>query len=524
MRSNKSNGNRWSRYAKRIVPPAATIILSVAILTSAVWIRRQENAHPTPPPSGLPIWPGQSSASTLPIGASQTTSPSDANGKSSSTSTAPSKNGDSGKAPNSTGASSSGTTNASGTSPSKSSSPGASHASGNSTASAGSPPAVDKPSTGSGDVGFAPVTGGSVEPLQVNPVGSSNARSVVTEFGPHPTTTWTAPSVTGPNHAKLLLQSQVSPSSMLVLPLTKGVLWANIPKTVVGSNGVLGPSDAPTTLEYTPFPTSGNAALTHQAQTLGVIPPSVNATVSSGATPPVTWYQPQPASASSGGTSSSVANLASQQADATNPAGNASINPSASTSGESTSGTSGAASATAGNNTQNTSASPTSNGNVSGASSHSSTSGSSSSTSATSSAAVASGTLLYLAGLYQVSGGAVIELRADQSATPANVGTWLYYWNKDTRTLTPITALTNGNGHYAWFAVGSHLVYFGSRSVLPPSLTRFTGQQFAFDIRTLKAARIRLGTWTSDAYTEGDTLIFEIKNATSWAKFTPNGL
>lgn len=482
----------WRRIARGVLPPAATVLLSVAILAGAVWVRKQENTARLESSSAASLG-GTGSVGTQSVGTGSgglpdkgqsLTQPHVTTGN---TTHATSTHGN----PSNTGSNKVSTSKPSG---SKTGQPAG---------KSGNAPAP----TGVSDVGFAPVTGGSVTSMsRAERPSESEVSSVVREFGTNPDTTWQQRSISGPNGVTVTLPAAASPSSDVVLPLRQGVLWAQIPQTQISPTGTLGPSATATSLWYTPFPSAGTQVITQHAQLLGTIPATVTEldssltgpSASSGpftlATPPITWYGPTTGTLGAG-------------------SGNQTAN--------NTTGSGGTT-----NSSMGTGSTGSSSGSASGSSStssSSSTSGNASGTTRTAAAASSAEAYLYLNGLYQTTQGAILALQATSSSATDATATWLYDWREATGQLTPIAALPNGNGTFSWFAPGTNLLYFGIRSVIPPLRIRFSGHQFVYDTATLTLTPIRLGTWASSAYTSGDKLIFDVRNSTSWESFTPAG-
>ncbi|WDL98076.1 hypothetical protein [Alicyclobacillus sp. ALC3] len=468
-----SHNLSWRRVVRTAGPPVGTLLLSLAILSTALWIRNREqavniNVSSVAPIglSGKQVTRGRNKTTTAPEHV-QTSSGTTTGGQHPLSSNAALKNH---------GSSSTGQGHAVGTS----AKPGSS-------------------AHQSADVGFTPVSGGVVTTLtNAAPPSPTDVSAVVSQLGIHPTTTWTTSTVTGPGGSTLTIPSNLSPTSLLVLPLAKGVLWLQVQPTQIGPTGTLGPATSDTTLWYTPYPISGSQMLTAGAQQLGVVPaastnPAALQSVApssdmlSVAAPPSFWYTPVGASSPSATTRTKTAG---------NSAGNSASTSAATQATNSTGSTSGAKGVT-----QGTASASTTN-------------------SASSSTALV---YFYPAGLYQTSQGAVIALEAVSSTAPNMTSTWLYTWNEATTQLTPVTSLWNGNGTYSWYAVGTNVLYFGMRSVIPPSATRYSGHQYLYDTTKLTLTPIRIGTWTSDAYANGNQLVFEERNSTTWASFTPSG-
>ena len=467
----------WRRVVRTAGPPVGTLLLSFAILATALWVRNREQAvninvssvAPIASP-GKEVTRGSNKATTVPHHVQTSSGAATGGHRPPSSSSAPKNH--------------------------EISSTGQGHAVGTSVKPESSPHQ-------STDVGFTPVSGGVVTTLTsgTRPPATS-VSAVVSQLGIHPTTTWTSSTVTGPGGSTLTIPSNLSPKSLLVLPLTKGVLWLQVQPTQIGPTGTLGPATSGTTLWYTPYPISGSQMLTAGAQQLGVVPatstnpaavqsvvPSTD--VLSVVAPPSFWYTPVGASSPSASTRTKTAG--SSAGNSTSTSSSTSTVTQKTNSTGSTSGATGV--------TQGSASSPTT------------------STSSNSAAQV----YFYPAGLYQTSQGAVIALEAVSSSAPNMTSTWLYTWHEATAQLTPVTSLWSGAGTYCWYAVGTNTLYFGMRTVIPPSATRYSGHQYLYDTTQQTLTPIRIGTWTSDAYTSGNQLVFEERNSTTWASFTPSG-
>jgi hypothetical protein len=242
---------------RRAVPAVLTVLASVAILSGAVWIHNQQS-HPTV-------------AATL--GGGNSNFPSTSQDTSTDGNTPvphPAKNTGNETEPASQGADSSSSNH---TSPSSPSSTGPSQPQ-------------------SGDIGFGPVSGGTVKALPDSPLsGGSQASCLVTQYGSSLQTSFGDRGLATPAGNDLPLPSGISSHSLLALSLKSGVLWAPVPETSMDSAGRPFTSNAPTTLYYTPYPSSGDtsATLATGAVSLGQLPVAVT-----GDTSPhdVSWYQP----------------------------------------------------------------------------------------------------------------------------------------------------------------------------------------------------------------------------------------
>ncbi len=375
------------------------------------------------------------------------------------------------------------------------------------------------PTTLSGDVGYTPVTGGTVQTITGPGSGQATLPScVVQQYGPQPQTTLTTANLQIPSGGTFTLPAGTSRNTLLAIPLHQGVLWAVVPATAMTPQGGLGAAQNSTTLYYTPYPShvTSHVDLTQGAVSLGVLP--IKATVSD--IPWTGWYNPSNAGVQ--GTSNSTSNTLSSSSGQlpasthdTNSTTAATANNTASTATNSTSGTNpaGVPSTQSGNQSKGTTS-----GSIATSTSTQKTSRRPASTG--SSSLPAGQAYLYLASLYATYNGAVITLAVNEPGQTQNIA-WTYLWTEQNQVLKPLASLANGKGTYSWLAVGSRLVYWGQRSLIPPDDRYFKGKQFVLNVLTGKLTAIRLGTWTSQAQVYGDNLQFRVQDTTQWEQFTP---
>lgn len=322
------------------------------------------------------------------------------------------------------------------------------------------------------DIGFSPVQGGTVSDPDdsMNPYGGPES-STVTQYGKYPVTTWSGgAAIVGSNKQSYSLPQGVSPKQFVGLTLKQGILWSIIPSTDVTNTGALGSSNAPTLLYYTPYTSAAgqNHNLSMGAMVLGSLPetlPKTEPTLWAG------WYSPIQTATDNASGNTTNSSIASTQ-NAADP-----------------SSTSNSPASTDGGDSAPSSASGT-------------------------------GPYVYLKGLYQTSVGAVIAITVNDNQKGIN-RTWLYLWNESSKSISPLTEIANGNGSYGWFAVGSRVVYFGQRHLLPNN-RNYEGKQYLLNVATGKKTQIALGTWSPESYVIKDELVFRVQQSVTWKVFVPD--
>jgi hypothetical protein len=466
------NQNKLLHTVRVLFPPVFTITASIGILSGAVWIHDHQQQS-------------VAGSHATPVGYNDIAD-TQVNNQSASD-TLPSRHA---PQPGKSGASPNGHTSTSATASQKSTRQTQSSKPQHATNSG------SKQNSQAGDIGFTPVSGGTVTSISTHQAGFSTPSCVVIQYGSSPQTTWKIAEIKAPSGAILSLPKGVNINQILALQLKNGIIWSIIPPTQMGEFGNLEASIRATPLYFTPYPSSTQPeTLLDHAILLGNLPIYLAQGVGY---PAMGWYHPQllsqPQRTQSGRMAGQNLTLQTTVGSAATPSINSSIG------------------------AQPSAGSPTNNaGNMA----QSSTQIKSQSTNTTQTQPTPKGALnLYLQGFYQTSTGAIIVVSASNSSTTNQI--WVYAWNATDKSLNPITALTNGNGTFSWLAITKDLVYFGTRHVLAPDYRFYEGSQHMFNVKTLKTYPIHLGTWTSEVVPYQNDLQFRVKQSVNWMEFHPS--
>lgn len=312
------------------------------------------------------------------------------------------------------------------------------------------------------DVGFAPVSGGQVQGTTPPTTATSVPQSVVAQFGEHPQTDFTPSALTTPMGDVLHLPSGMDTSRLLALPLSKGILWAVVPPEAILANGLMGMAVEPTSIQYTRYQSVSGATqnLTDNTLLLGRLP-----SLASSPTPSATtdWYNPvEPVTHN---------NLIDNGSAVSNGLAN----------------------------TSSTDSSPVSSAP---------------------SVQPPTQPTLYLRGFYQTSVGAVLMILEQQpNGEQSNL---VYLWDEAHMTLKLVCALPNHGGTYSWVAIGYHLIYWETRRLTTTGEQHYVGEDNVYNVQTGLQTRIAFGSWASQATAIGDSLVFQVRNTTTWERFVPN--
>ncbi|MCL6600775.1 MAG: hypothetical protein K6T81_18875 [Alicyclobacillus macrosporangiidus] len=424
------------------------------------------------------------------------------------------------------------------------------------------------------DKGFSPVRGGRVDGEASHPPENRGDACVVRQYGIVPRTTLTGATLTAASGIALTLPQPLT-GRLLAIPLSHGILWWTVEPTDVRQDGTRGPAKAPASLYYTPasaqpaspttgaihltdLPVSGSAegdrpgggSWTRLAKTPTAGPttgrggpggqeaheePSApGAPGSPAATPNATGAPALPTNAEADPSNPSI-NPPAGPKDAATSAGQTDTpvqsNPTpgrdAAAPGPTTNQTASAdgtqtaeqpAGPSAPSDRAETDSTPAA-GQLAGAPGDTNSGGMPPAQSRE--APVAGTHLLYPFGLYRVADGAILAV----SALPVQGGpqeVWLYHWREGDAQLTPLVRLANGGGVYSWFAVGTHLVYWETRQLIPPAMTHFSGVQWVYSTADGQTRRIALGHWVEEAVADGDDLWFRPGGQVTWRRFTPD--
>lgn len=128
-------------------------------------------------------------------------------------------------------------------------------------------------------------------------------------------------------------------------------------------------------------------------------------------------------------------------------------------------------------------------------------------------------TNVYLASLYSDGSGGVIV--ADALAPSGSQTRIVYQFNEATRSVKQLVELPNDGQRYSWLGVAPSHIYWGIRKVDSANPSTYTQRQYMYSIPSDEKKQISLGTWTSTVYVNGEHLIFQVGNTTSWKQFTP---
>jgi|GEM_PF-4346888 len=480
--------HKWTTSWRKVLPPVFTLTASAAILAGSFWYyqNEQQQNHATTG-ENVPTTVGNDSRASQPQFTATNTS--------ANHTTNPSRSSDKGKDKGS------GATNS--TKP----------AQGNPSTSNQTPDTSKNttPAT-EGNIGFSPVSGGSVS-SSLDPVGGVTQpfASVMTQFGANPITNFNIDEIRTQFNVDVVLDKSLtrSPSQLVAIPLSKGVLWA-----VVAGEAQQAAKGTP--LYYTPYGLTNNPSEVvlspSQTQPLGTIPVQTANVAKLGSS----WYNPghKPQSSNQNNTTANAAAVVQGPVNMGQPGDNSSSN------GNSSSGTPNDAS------TQSTAAVYIK---------HPGTYSISTATGAQIQLIddSASTSQLYLSGLYQVNGGAVVTLLAQSNSGNSLLA---YYWNENNESLIPICTVQNTNLSRGWVAVGTQTVYWGQRTLIPPAQQYYKGSQYMTNLSTDKTYGIKLGTWVdtgsvwagkslsapADGPANEDSLYFKAGDTSQWMAFIPN--
>lgn len=314
------------------------------------------------------------------------------------------------------------------------------------------------------------VQGGVAKSVTNEQLTNTTIQSAVIQFGNHPQTTGLAGQLQSGWGTSLSLPKSIATNRLLAVSLHSGILWAVVPPTDINPDGQLGLASSPTNVMYTPYPPKGSKSLTDSSIVVGEIPVNTASEKALG----LSWTHVKPQQ-------KYVVQSSSTATTATTTANNSTSNK----------GTNVAQS-----NATNTSAKAVTN------------------------TALNKGKHVFLSSLYKDDFGGVIVLDVlDASASETKL---VYSFNENNRSIQEVASLPNDGTKYSWLAVSKDHLYWGIRTVNAQNPSAYHTKQFLYNLESQSTNPISLGTWTGAVYVNGDHLVYQVKNTTTWKEFIPS--
>lgn len=305
------------------------------------------------------------------------------------------------------------------------------------------------------------VLGGQAKVVAKSAYADTSVKSSVLQYGQSPETEGVLSSYSdGQGHSLTVPTSMTH--DIVAVPLQRGVIWAQIPK----SPTTVGAQSPPTVIQYTPFPTDAKQTpLTEGAIIIGQVP----ANVASASAFNTNWTTAvSPAQTTSGSVANSSTGQQPDSTTASQPLGSSSSNASLQHAG------------VAQNKTNTT---------------------------------------VHLFELDQTHSGAVFVFElTDASGAKTDA---LQYFDETSMHVSPLANLQTTAQQNVWWAVGQTDIYWGT-AVRSTDGNSISGSATRYDLTRNQTQSIALGTWTDNVYIHGDNLVYQIGNTSTWALFTPN--